>query len=202
MGTASSFSRAADVFVDLVRGIRSDQWETLALGVWSVRSLVGHTARALITVCDYLELDPANQVDMETAGDYYGQIYLVYTNPEAIAQRGVEAGIALGDDQVARIEALKERALGLILAQEPSRLVSLGGMGIPLNEYLRTRVFELVVHSIDIARATGQEARFDPDLIEESAALAAGIAARKGDGEQVLMALTGRERLPEGFSVV
>ncbi|MET1051383.1 MAG: maleylpyruvate isomerase family mycothiol-dependent enzyme [Mycetocola sp.] len=202
MGTASSFSRAADVFVSLVHGIRPDQWETLGLGLWSVRSLVGHTARALITVGDYLELDPATQVDMETAGDYYGQIYLVYTNPEAIAQRGVEAGVALGDDQAARIEALKDRALTLILAQEPSRLVSLGGMGIPLDEYLKTRVFELVVHSIDIARATGQEARFDPDLIEETAALAAGIAARNGDGEQLLMALTGRERLPEGFSVV
>lgn len=202
MGTASSISRAADVFVGLVRGIRPDQWETHGLGVWSVRSLVGHTARALITVRDYLELDPATQVDMETAGDYYGQIYLVYTNPDAIAQRGVEAGLALGDDQVARIEALKDEALTLILAQEPTRLVSLGGMGIPLNEYLKTRVFELVVHSIDIARATGQQAVFDPDLIEEAAALAAGVAARKGDGELLLMALTGRERLPEGFSVV
>lgn len=202
MGTASSFSRAADAFVDLVRGIRSDQWGSPGLGVWDVRSLVGHTTRALITVGDYLELDPANQVDMETAGDYYGQIYLVYTNPQAIAQRGIDAGIALGDDPVGRIEALKARALELILAQEPSRLVSLGGMGIPLDEYLRTRVFELVVHSIDIARATGQKTLLDPDLIEESAALAGGIAARKGDGEQVLMALTGRERLPEGFSVV
>ncbi|GHD45036.1 maleylpyruvate isomerase family mycothiol-dependent enzyme [Mycetocola manganoxydans] len=202
MGTASSFSRAADAFVDLVRGIRSDQWGAPGLGVWDVRSLVGHTTRALITVRDYLELDPANQVDMETAGDYYGQIYLVYTNPQAIAQRGIDAGIALGDDPVERIEALKARALELILAQEPSRLVSLGGMGIPLDEYLRTRVFELVVHSIDIARATGQQPLLDPDLIEESAALAGGIAARKGDGEQVLMALTGRERLPEGFSVV
>lgn len=202
MGTASSISRAADVFVGLVRGIRPDQWETHGLGVWTVRSLVGHTARALITVRDYLELDPATQVDMETAGDYYGQIYLVYTNPDAIAQRGVEAGLALGDEQVARIEALKDEALTLILAQEPTRLVSLGGMGIPLNEYLKTRVFELVVHSIDIARATGQQAVFDPDLIEEAAALAAGVAARNGDGEQLLMALTGRERLPEGFSVV
>ena len=202
MATAEKFSRAADAFVDLVRGIKPDQWETLGLGVWSVRSLVGHTTRALITVRDYLELDPATQVDMETAGDYYGQIYLVYTNPEAIAQRGVQAGIALGDDPIAHIEALKKRALDLIAEQDATRLVSLGGMGIPLDEYLKTRVFELVVHSIDIARATGQTAHFAPELIEETAALAAGIAARKGDGEQVLMALTGREQLPERFSVV
>ncbi len=202
MATAEKFSRAADAFVDVVRGIKPDQWETLGLGVWSVRSLVGHTTRALITVRDYLELDPATQVDMETAGDYYGQIYLVYTNPEAIAQRGVQAGIALGDDPIAHIEALKKRALDLIAEQDATRLVSLGGMGIPLDEYLKTRVFELVVHSIDIARATGQTAHFAPELIEETAALAAGIAARKGDGEQVLMALTGREQLPERFSVV
>lgn len=202
MATAEKFSRAADAFVRVVHGIKPDQWETLGLGVWSVRSLVGHTTRALITVGDYLELDPATQVDMETAGDYYGQIYLVYTNPEAIAQRGVQAGIALGDDPIGHIEALKKRALDLIAVQDATRLVSLGGMGIPLDEYLKTRVFELVVHSIDIARATGQVAHFSPELIEESAALAAGIAARKGDGEQVLMALTGREQLPEGFSVV
>ena len=202
MATAEKFSSAADAFVNVVRGIKPDTWETHGLGVWSVRSLVGHTARALITVCDYLELDPASQVDMETAGDYYGQIYLVYTNPEAIAQRGVQAGIALGDNPIEAIETLKKRALDLISAQDATRLVSLGGMGIPLDEYLKTRVFELVVHSIDIARATGQEAHFASDLIEESAALAAGIAARKGDGEQVLMALTGREQLPEGFSVV
>lgn len=202
MATAEKFSRAADAFVDVVRGIKPDTWTTHGLGVWSVRSLVGHTARALITVIDYLELDPATQVDMETAGDYYGQIYLVYTNPEAIAHRGVQAGIALGDNPVDAIEKLKRRALDLIAAQDATRLVSLGGMGIPLDEYLKTRVFELVVHSIDIARATGQEAHFASDLIEESASLAAGIAARKGDGEQVLMALTGREQLPEGFSVV
>ena len=202
MATAEKFSRAADAFVDVVRGITPDSWSTHGLGVWSVRSLVGHTARALITVIDYLELDPATQVDMETAGDYYGQIYLVYTNPEAIAHRGVQAGIALGDSPVDAIEKLKRRALDLIAAQDATRLVSLGGMGIPLDEYLKTRVFELVVHSIDIARATGQEAHFAADLIEESASLAAGIAARKGDGEQVLMALTGREQLPEGFSVV
>jgi uncharacterized protein (TIGR03083 family) len=202
MATAEKFARAADAFVGVVRGIKPDTWETHGLGVWSVRSLVGHTARALITVGDYLELDPASQVDMETAGDYYGQIYLVYTNPEAIAQRGVQAGIALGNDPVASIEKLTKRALDLIAAQDATRLVSLGGMGIPLDEYLKTRVFELVVHTIDIARATRQIPHIAPDLIEETASLAAGIAARKGDGEQVLMALTGREQLPEGFSVV
>jgi len=202
MVTVDSFSRAAETFCEVVRGIRPDQWEWHGLGVWNVRSLVGHTTRAMITVIDYLELDPAERIDMPTAGDYYGQIYLVYTNPDAIAKRGVEAGEALGDDPLGRIDALKERALALLRAQDASRLVSLGGMGIPLDEYLHTRVFELVVHTLDIARATGQQASFAPDLIEQTAALAAGIAARTGRGEQVILALTGREDLPPGFTVV
>ncbi|GAB3618673.1 maleylpyruvate isomerase N-terminal domain-containing protein [Okibacterium endophyticum] len=202
MVTADRFARASETFCTVVRAITPDQWEWNALGVWDVRSLVGHTARALITVIDYLELDPAERADMPTAGDYYGQIYLVYTNPEAIAKRGVEAGEALRDDPVGGIERLRSRALQLIDAQDASRLVSLGGMGIPLDEYLRTRVFELVVHTLDIARATGQHPQFGPDLIEETAALAAGIAARTGRGEQVILALTGREDLPQGFTVV
>lgn len=202
MARTERYALACRTFVEVVGGITPAQWAQPALGVWDVRSLVGHTARAIITVIDYLDLDPAGQVDMPTAGDYYGQIYLAYTNPEAIAKRGIDAGIALGDDPVATIEALVERAMFLLSEQKEDRLVSLGGMGIPVNEYLKTRVFELVVHTIDIARATGQRADFAPELIEAAASLAAGIAARKGDGELVLMALTGREPLPHGFSVV
>ncbi|GAB2525270.1 maleylpyruvate isomerase N-terminal domain-containing protein [Paramicrobacterium agarici] len=202
MARTERYAMACRTFIDVVSGISDDQWDAAALGVWNVRSLVGHTARAVITVIDYLELDPAGQIDMPTAGDYYGQIYLAYTNPEAIAKRGVDAGIALGDDPSTAIERLVQRAMALLESQPSDRLVSLGGMGIPLDEYLKTRIFELVVHTMDIARATGQTADFAPQLIEAAASMAAGIAARKGAGEQVLMALTGREPLPSGFSVV
>ncbi|WP_167132020.1 maleylpyruvate isomerase N-terminal domain-containing protein [Paramicrobacterium chengjingii] len=202
MARTERYAMACRTFIDVVSNVRNDQWDAPGLGFWNVRSLTGHTARAVITVIDYLDLDPAAQIDMPTAGDYYGQIYLAYTNPEAIAKRGVEAGVALGADPVAAITVLVERALALLADQPSDRLVSLGGMGIPIDEYLKTRVFELVVHTMDLARATGQTADFAPELIESAASLAAGIAARKGDGEQVLMSLTGREPLPPGFSVV
>lgn len=202
MARIDTYALACRELITLVGGIRDEQWDQPGLGVWNVRSLVGHTARAVITVIDYLDLDPATQLDMPTAGDYYGQIYLTYTNPEAIAKRGVDAGNALGENPVAALTTLVERALGLLETEPDGRLVSLGGMGIPLSEYLKTRLFEIVVHSIDIARATGQTVEFPPELIEGAASLAAGIAARKGEGERVLMALTGREQLPAGFSVV
>lgn len=202
MTDLARYEQACDAFIRTVEGIHLRQWEQPGLGVWDVRSLVGHTSRAIITVIEYLELDAPETVSIDSAADYYGQIYLTYTNPEAIALRGVEAGRLLGDDPVVRVAALRDAAIDAIGRQRPGRLVSLGGMGIPLHEYLRTRVFELVVHTLDIARATGQEANIPPLLVEEAASLAAGIAALRGDGEHVLLALTGRAPLPEGFSVV
>ena len=167
-----------------------------------MRGLVGHTARALITVTDYLGLDEPSSVSIDTAGDYYGSLYLVYTNPEAIHHRGVEVGRSLGDEPAAHIRVLRDRAIALVDAQGPDRIVSIGGMGIPLAEYLQTRVFELVVHSMDIARAVGVSVEVPPALVESTATLAAAIAARTGKGEQLLLALTGRAPLPPDFSVV
>ncbi|MFT3971516.1 MAG: maleylpyruvate isomerase N-terminal domain-containing protein [Micropruina sp.] len=54
MDTAKTMLDAAEAFVALVSEIPHDAWERPALGVWDVRSLVGHTARAVTTAHDYL----------------------------------------------------------------------------------------------------------------------------------------------------
>ncbi|RWZ68337.1 maleylpyruvate isomerase family mycothiol-dependent enzyme [Labedella populi] len=202
MVSIDRFRAASSLFVDAVEAVPPDAWSLPGLGTWDVRGLVGHTARALITVIDYLGLDDPGSVSIDTAADYYGALYLVYTNPEAIRRRGVEVGESLGDDPIVRVRELRDHALTLIDAQPAGRIVSIGGMGILLEEYLQTRVFELVVHSMDIGRALGAPLSVPADLVEATATLAAGIAARTGKGEQLLMALTGREPLPHDFSVV
>jgi uncharacterized protein (TIGR03083 family) len=202
MTSTDRFRAAADLFVEVVEKVPSDAWNRPGLGTWDVRGLVGHTARALLTVVDYLGLAEPGSVSIDTAADYYGQLYLTYTNPEAIHRRGVEVGATLGDDPIVRIRAIRERALDLVDAQEPGRVVSIGGLGILLEEYLHTRVFELVVHSMDIGRAIDAPVAVPFDLVEGTATLAAGIAARTGKGETLLLALTGRAPLPPDFSVV
>jgi uncharacterized protein (TIGR03083 family) len=202
MVSIDRFRAASALFVQVVESVPSDAWSSPGLGTWDVRGLVGHTARALITVTEYLGLDEPGSVSIDTAADYYGTLYLVYTNPEAIHRRGVEAGESLGDDPVTRIRALRDRAIALVEAQPTGRVVSIGGLGILLEEYLRTRVFELVVHSMDIGRALGIPVDVPFDLVEGTATLAAGVAARTGRGEQLLMAPTGRAPLPPDFSVV
>ena len=78
----------------------------------------------------------------------------------------------------------------------------IGGLGIRLHTYLPTRTFELAVHGLDIARATGLSFTLPADVLDEATVLAARIAVATGDGEIVLTALTGRAALPPSFSVV
>ncbi|MDQ1563873.1 MAG: hypothetical protein QOI14_824, partial [Actinomycetota bacterium] len=75
-------------------------------------------------------------------------------------------------------------------------------IGIPLSEYLRTRVFELVVHSMDIAKATDLDHGIPAHVVANTADLAARVAVRKGNGEDILFALTGRRPLPLRYSIL
>lgn len=72
-----------------------------------------------------------------------------------------------------------------------------------LHNYVPTRTFELVVQSLDIARATGPEPpAFDNDLLADVVTLAARIAVTQGQGQQLLLALTRRSAWPADCCVV
>ena len=202
MTSTSDFETAAHSFLDLVGEVQVSQWNEPALGVWDVRSLVGHTARAILTVEQYLLADPAPEVTAPNAEEYYVKAFTEYTDNDAIAARGVEAGKALNENSGAEFEATLSRALALVAENGPDRIVAVGPIGIPLDEYLRTRVFELVVHSMDIARATNQQHGVPADVVANVAELAARVAVRKGDGEAILFALTGRKPLRPRYSIL
>lgn len=195
------FTRVTEAFVAAVRGIRHDQWSDPGLDVWDVRALVGHTSRALITVIDYLALDEPSVTTIANAEGYYG-IYAAVADNAAIAVRGVDAGAALGADPAATVAGLAVRAASALAAQPRGRLVLVRGGSMSLEEYLRTRVFELVVHTLDISRATGVDAPIPLDAMLATLQLATSIAAGSGRGAELLLALTGRAPLPEGFTVV
>jgi uncharacterized protein (TIGR03083 family) len=202
MSSVAEFSRSADSFADLLERVQPEQWELPGLGNWTVRSLAGHTARAILTVENYISQEEPGEVNVDNAEAYYSSVYSQFTDAAAVEARGVEAGVWLGSDPVGQVCSAIARTKALIEAQPPNRVISIGGMGIPLNEYLRTRVFELVVHTIDLSRATGISAGIPNSTIAAAATLAAGIAVQTGSGEELLLALTGRTPLAEGFSVV
>ena len=62
MSNTTLFLDASESFVQLLARVRAEQWEQPALGTWTVRSLAGHTARAILTVESYLGQDEPGAV--------------------------------------------------------------------------------------------------------------------------------------------
>lgn len=201
--TATVFASAAAAFARLVRTVPETAWDGPGLGEWDLRALVGHTSRSLITVSDYLRT-PADTVDVDDAVAYYVWVreFMGSAGAEAIEERGRQAGRALGTDPAATVDGLVARALADVGAAGDPAIRVIGGLGIRLSDYLQTRVFELVVHGTDIARATGLDADLPIEAVEQAGVLATRVAVRLGHGETVLAALTGRATLPPGYSVV
>ncbi|WP_213815371.1 maleylpyruvate isomerase N-terminal domain-containing protein [Glaciihabitans sp. dw_435] len=217
MTKSSSFELAASGLVALVERIPAEAWAKPGLGVWTVRDLVGHTSRAITTVNTYLSaivVDPGAYAEalahppvveeptVTSAAAYYPAIFTAYTDNDAVAQRGFEAGAALGDDPAATIQRELDRTAMALRLHADNPVVTVGAVTIPLDEYLRTRTFELVVHSIDIARAAGVDASIPDSLLVEMTQLAAEVAVLRGAGPDLLLALTGRGPLPADFTIL
>lgn len=198
-----SFDDAADAFFAAVAALGDDDWARPGLGEWNVRDLVGHTSRALSTVETYLAV-PAAEVSIRDPVEYLLLAKSAVSDPAAIAQRGREAGAALGDDPRAAIRDLVARvATRLAATPDDATLTVAGGRGITLLAYLPTRTFELTVHTLDLVVAVDREP--PPQLAGPEAAcleLAARVLAAGPGSAEVLLALTGRRPLPAGFSII
>jgi uncharacterized protein (TIGR03083 family) len=155
-----------------IQGWLSDQRAELAkrfdspsaLAEFSLRGLAGHLRRAMTVVETYLDQpasDRGTGVEVLSGAAYYAGVLPTDQDLDsdfnrAIRQRGIEAAPANPDDYVIEWAAT---AAGLIirLEQEPAdRLVQVyGGLVLTLDEYLATRLVELVVHADDLAVSLG-----------------------------------------------
>lgn len=206
---AATYASAATTFADLVRRIPAAAWTGPGLGEWNLRDLIGHASRSLVTVSTYLRTPITGgagdrREDVTSAADYYVQIrdYASTLGAADVAERGRQAGRDLGADPAAAVDALVQKALSDVAAADDPLIQVIGGLGIRLGNYLPTRTFELAVHGLDIARASGVALTLPEDVLTEAATLAARIAVRTGDGDALLLAMTGRVALPDGFAVV
>ncbi|WIB11841.1 maleylpyruvate isomerase N-terminal domain-containing protein [Curtobacterium sp. MCPF17_052] len=142
------------------------------------------------------------------AAEYLQTATRTATDPDEVTARGVAAGAALGTDPEAAVTAARDQALA-VLAAVPSgtRISVVGGLLLPVEEYLRTRIIELVVHGGDVARAAtaaGAPVSASPpvEAVVAATLLLAEVGARRGDGPLLLAALTGRGSLPAAYSVL
>lgn len=195
---AATYLSAAASFRNLLAMVPAGAWDRPGLGDWSVRTLAGHTSRALVTVLNYLD-QPAERVEVRSAAAYYAG--LDFSNAPEIGARAAKAGAGLGADPVAAVDALLAR-LREKLPRETDRIIRTIAGGMRLDDYLPTRTFELAVHSLDLAAACGLAFALPQEVERAAAELAVQIAVHRGEGAPVLLALTGRAVLPQGYSVV
>ena len=196
---AGPFGRAARTVADVVDQIPESAWDGPGLGEWDLRSLVGHTSRALLTVESYLER-PAPTEDLTGPVDYL--LGSGSSDASSVAERGRAAGAALGEDPARAFGAIVARVLPLLDRDDDPLVTTIAG-GMRLSSYLPTRTFELVAHGLDITDALADPVPdFGAGVWSLVLGLAAEVAARGDRASVLLRALTGRAGLPEGFSVV
>jgi uncharacterized protein (TIGR03083 family) len=197
----SNFSATARTIGAVVSEIPDHLWDGPGLGEWTLRDLVGHTSRSLVTVVDYFAR-PVGEEVAHSASAYYTAISAGSFDAAAVTQRGREAGRDLGEDPGGRFQQLVDEAVRVAERTDPDLVVHTIIGGMRAANYLPTRTFELCVHGLDIEAATGVPVDLPAPAVEESCALGAVAAAQRGLGSDLLLAMTGRAPLPEGFSVV
>jgi uncharacterized protein (TIGR03083 family) len=166
---------------------------------FSVAGLAGHLFRGISTVERYLDEPEPSEAGI-SAASYFDTVIRSadISDPanQAIRARGEEAAAdgpaALASDARATLARLTSRLAG----EGPERHVRVaGGLVLTLDEYLRTRVVELVVHADDLAASLGVEpVPPQPATTAVAIDVLVGVARIRHGDMAVLWALARRER--------
>jgi hypothetical protein len=187
----------AAVADDVVR----DTWdEPSVLEEQTVGGIAGHLARGGVWVVgDYLDAPASDAPRVETAVEYYATIdsSLTADDHRAIRERGAQIA-ALGHASVCETLATRLDVLApRVLAEPLDRVLPVvgGALTIALDEYLKTRIVEQVVHLDDLARSVGCEPWPVPSEAE-SLVIHLGIdIARVREGNRAVVRALYRSRL-------
>lgn len=150
-----AFEEEARAVEDTLTGVPDDAWQRPGLGEWTIAELVAHLVRAVTRVDAYLdvEVDAAQPVVDRVS---YWRFDLAAEAP-AIAARAREeaAGVAHGVLAQRFAEGWQTSA-ARAGALSPEHLLATPRGPMRLDEYLATRVLELVVHHLDLRAALEQ----------------------------------------------
>ena len=178
-----------------------------SLAKFSVRGLAGHLLRAMTSLDGYLDApDPAasgqrGAREVVSAAAYYAAILGNETDIDSdlhrsVRRRGVEAAPGRPDDFAVEWGETAGALVVRLEREPPDRLVEVyGGLVLTLDEYLVTRLIELVVHGDDLAASLGET----PPPVSPAAtglviATLVDVARLRHGDTAVVQALARRER--------
>ncbi len=194
----AAFGQVADMVLDTVAAVPEDMWErSSGCGTWTVRELTAHTLRSLTLPVTYLAAPKTTDRLLADAGDFYASAFSDPDVHEGVARRGRESGAHLADP-LGQAQAMAQQCLAAVASAADDDPVNTPFGQITLLEYLVTRVVELAVHNVDLQRAIGRP----PEIRPAAAEVALATLTAMSPATVVILALTGRGALPEGFNVL
>ncbi|MCW2918478.1 MAG: hypothetical protein JWN52_6546 [Actinomycetia bacterium] len=149
----SGYQRALDAFEAVLDGVAPDGWAAPSpCAEWTAWDVAGH----LIGGQHLIHALAMGQVPPEV---------------------GTDPGRFCGDDPSRSWRTARGECATALTETALQRPVPFGALGeLPLHLFLGGHILELLIHSWDLAQATGQVARLDPDLVHHAFATAQVIA--------------------------
>ncbi|MCO1593960.1 maleylpyruvate isomerase N-terminal domain-containing protein [Micromonospora sp. RHAY321] len=204
-----AFLDAADTAMALLRNpILAEQWSSpSALPDFSTGGLARHLANQVTQTVTFLAAPPGESAIS----------VLEHFTSNAWVTSGVDSAdnidIRRRSEQTAAATAARELAdavdaaltdLGAtVTAQPPDRIVDLGDWGLKVDDFLLTRVMELVVHTDDLAVSLGLPTPPMPQSATEATIqLLSSLAAWRHGSLNVIRALARQERAPTSISAL
>ena len=197
------YTAAAAVAVELIeRPEIAARWENPSvLDGMTIGSLAAHLARSILQVGWFLDRDITNVAEPVSAVTYYARLAGTMSR-SSVLNSGVEARSAetaiLGALPVAtEARASLERLRVRLPNEDVNRRVAVAhrpGEEIVLDEYLRTRLVELAVHTDDLALSINVTATVPMAAISTAVDLLVAAARERHGDIAVLQALARRER--------
>ena len=182
------------------------RWEDpSALEGYTVSGLAGHLARGVLTVERYVQAPaPPPNAEATDAAGYIATVLGAHDPVDSefhrtVRARSMEASVggaaAVAHEVGGARQRLSRRLDDTVMHQ---RIQVLEGVVVTVEEYLKTRLVELVVHLDDLAVSVGEEdTQGVPEgTYAEVAAVLVQVAVRRHGGLPVIRGLARRERHP------
>lgn len=150
----SGYHRALDLFEGLVAGVPRDGWDVPSpCAGWTARDVAGHVTGGQYLIRSLATGEPEPDIAADPARFVPGDVLMSWRTARK------ECAAALDPDAL-------------------DRLIPFGGLGeLPLGLHLEGYILEPLVHAWDLAQATRQPSRLDPDLVHHAFATARVLAA-------------------------
>jgi hypothetical protein len=179
-----------------------------ALAEWSVGGLAAHLAGQVLTVARVLDVPTDDSLRPIPLDDHYVRAAWVGAEVHDRVNVGIREGgekeAAAGPEGVlGRVRAARVAVADRLSLEAIDRVVLIPwqGWALTLDDFLTTRMMEIVVHTDDLAASVGLEApAFDRAVLDPVLGLLTRLAVRRHGQSAVVAALARQERAPASIT--